>query len=376
MEAQFRGDLNTIGSFCITVPLAQIAEIIAELQKSNQEWDRRAESDPQAPRELDVRRAVRSLYNPNPDLSQLKQPPFVLQECVLLVLRPVFFLPENYPLLIKTDLVLRTPGGPKPARSGRSSWVHYYLKPNSPFLVDSSGSSWSKFNFKSLRREEDYPSVFSLLVNANLQLQSVKRRTNNDILHTYISSIQDALAAIFHVPRQVHSQESHQTPPASDSQTAHNPTTGIPGPPNEPDRNEGDLQRNSSADPRSNSQGNDFAEGGRPNSHMAFEDPDYDDDDDYDDEDEDESDTINGLTFPEMEAVMQRVSDGSISDQERAEAAMVMLGMAGGKPSIHHTALFCLSKLRAPDRPLPPALSPLIRDDGRQNSPSTASCGG
>ena len=186
---------------------------------------------------------------------------------------PRVFLPENYPLLIKTDRALRTPGGPKPARSGRSSWV---LKPNSPFLVDSSGSSLSKFDFKSLRSKEDYPSVFSLLVNANLQLQSVKQRTNNDILHTYISSIQDALAAIFHVPRQVHSQASHQTPPASDS------------------------------------------------------------------EDEDESDTINGLTFPEMEAVMQRVSDGSISDQERVEAAMVMLGMAGGKPSIHHTALLSL----------------------------------
>ena len=84
-------------------------------------------------------------------------------------------------------------------------------------------------------------------------------------------------------------------------------------------------------DPRSNGQGNDVVEGGRPNSHMDFEDPD-DDDDDYDDEDDDVPDTINGLTFPEMEAVMQRVSDGSISDQERAEAAMVMLGMAGGKP--------------------------------------------
>ena len=332
MEVQLHADLNTIGSFCITVPLAQIAEIIAELQKSNKEWDRRAELDPQAPRELDVRRAVRSLYNPNPDLSQLKQPPFVLRECVLLVLRPGRFLPENRPLQINTDRALRTPGGPKPAQSGRSSWVLHYHEPNSPFLVDSSGFSLFKFDFKSLRSKEDYPSVFSLLVNANSQLQSIKQRTNNDILHAYISSVWAAVAAIFHIPGQVPSQALHPTPPASDSQTAHNPTMSNPGPPTEPDRNEGDLQRNSSVDPRSNGQGNDVVEGGRPKFHMAFEDPDYDDDDDSDDEDKDESDTINRLTFPEMEAVMQRVSDCSISDQERAEAAMVMLGMAGGKP--------------------------------------------
>lgn len=41
---------------------------------------------------------------------------------------------------------------------------------------------------------------------------------------------------------------------------------------------------------------------------------------------EDALDTINGVTFPEMGTVLQRVSDGTISDRERAEAAMLMLG--------------------------------------------------
>ena len=44
-----------------------------------------------------------------------------------------------------------------------------------------------------------------------------------------------------------------------------------------------------------------------------------------------EDDTINGLTFPEMRTVLQRVSDGTTSDSERAVAAMLMFGMAGGK---------------------------------------------
>lgn len=51
-------------------------------------------------------------------------------------------------------------------------------------------------------------------------------------------------------------------------------------------------------------------------------------------------DTVNGLTFPEMEIVLNRVSDGRISGEERAEAAMLMLGMAGGKFSFPSTTPF------------------------------------
>jgi hypothetical protein len=51
----------------------------------------------------------------------------------------------------------------------------------------------------------------------------------------------------------------------------------------------------------------------------------------YKDDLVEDDDTINGLTLPEMHTVLQRVSDGMISDSERGEAAMLMLGMAGGK---------------------------------------------
>jgi len=57
---------------------------------------------------------------------------------------------------------------------------------------------------------------------------------------------------------------------------------------------------------------------GHPNLDIDFEEP------GYDSEEDGEPDTINGRTFPEMR------SDGKISDRERAEAAMLMLGVAGG----------------------------------------------
>jgi len=40
---------------------------------------------------------------------------------------------------------------------------------------------------------------------------------------------------------------------------------------------------------------------------------------------------INGLTLQEMETVIQRGSDGTISAEERTEAALLMLGMARGE---------------------------------------------
>ena len=41
--------------FCITPPIGQISTILVELNESNLRWDSRAKSDPQAPRNLDVR---------------------------------------------------------------------------------------------------------------------------------------------------------------------------------------------------------------------------------------------------------------------------------------------------------------------------------
>lgn len=89
----------------------------------------------------------------------------------------------------------------------------------------------------------------------------------------------------------------------------------------------------------SRSSGGGVVEEGRSNFDIDLEEP------VYDPEEDDEPDTTDGLTFPqaEMDPVLQRVSDGKISDQERAApAAMLILGMAGGAgefSSLKFTAL-------------------------------------
>ena len=54
MEAQWHGDLDTYGSFCITIPQRQIYQVTMALEISNQEWDDRAKSDPKALRNINV----------------------------------------------------------------------------------------------------------------------------------------------------------------------------------------------------------------------------------------------------------------------------------------------------------------------------------
>ena len=69
VEAQFRGDLNDYGSFCIAIPLRQITAIAGTLYESNLEWQRRAKLDPRAPRCLNVRQTVGSPHGMQPYVS-------------------------------------------------------------------------------------------------------------------------------------------------------------------------------------------------------------------------------------------------------------------------------------------------------------------
>jgi hypothetical protein len=148
------------------------------------------------------------------------------------------------------------------------------------------------------------------LVNANSKLQNITMQTpERSFLGHYVRSVNTAVDAIFHVPKEV----QDQTPlipsvPARDIAAS--------GPSSEFGEDSNVLQEpfpigldSPAADV--NEEGySDFA-------------------DDF--EEDDEPDTINGLTVPEMRTVLQQVSDGTISDHERAEAAMLMLGMAGGE---------------------------------------------
>jgi hypothetical protein len=249
--------------------------------------------------------------------------PFVVRKCDLLVFRPDLFLPENRPLPINTNRTLRVPGGSSLAQSERSSWVSYYPGNKMvPFLKDSSGNDLSEFDFKSLRRPEDSLSVFSLLVNANSKLQNAKQGSDSGTVAMYAYAVKATVDAIFHVPEQVRNPALSPIPPGPSLSSAHYPSTAAPGSSTKPRGDRDDLQGQNSADP--DHQGGDVAEEDHANLDIDFEEPDF--GSEYDDE----PDTINGLTFPEMRTVLQRVSDGNISGQERTDAAMLMLGMAGG----------------------------------------------
>jgi len=320
--------------------------MILKLEDCNREWQLRAKSNPNPPRNLVVRKADGSLHNLKPHSSQITEAPFVVKKCVLLVLRPELFLPEGRPLLINTRRVLRKPGGP--SISDTPSWTQYTPRSNSPYLVDPSGQEFEEFDFVSERSQEGQRlSIFSLLVNANAKLQAAKRRKDYPTGATnYITNIEKVIQEIFFVPPEIRSHDSLQAsglPPLPSgrdpSVTASGPSTRSSGRKKDNKKTQGrgpgavggkddgladeeHLDMDTSPEHSDNYSGEDDEE-----LHEEYEE-DY-DDEEYDEED-DEPDTINGLTYPEMETVIQRASDGTISAEERAEAAMLMLGMAGG----------------------------------------------
>ena len=214
--------------------------------------------------------------------SQIKKEPFVVKECVLLVLRPDLFLPENRPLSINTNRLLRGPKG--------TSWTQYRLQDGSSYLINSSDEEFTKFDYVSERDQDQALSIFSLLVNANSKLQAAKKRGNYPPdTRVYITYVEEVIETIFFVPDGL-----EKIPPGLQKEAS------FPVPP--------------------------VLSCLSDKTHVEFEDSNY-----YSEEDkeDDEPDRINGLTFSEMDSVLQKVSDGTISGQERAEAAMLMLGMSG-----------------------------------------------
>ena len=247
--------------------------------------------------------------------------PFVFRKYDLLVLRPDLFLPENRPLPINMNRALRNPGEPFPTQLDGTSWDFFYSN-STAFLKDSSRKEFSDIAFKSLRRPEDSLSVFALLVNADSKLQSAMQKPHNGTIEFYAAATGAAVEAIFHVPVQLQDPAPSLDPPEPSPSSTRYLDTAAPGPFTEPREGGGDPQGERSLDSGPRDGGT--VEEDHPNLGIDFDEP------GYGSEEDDEPDTINGLTFPEMRTVLQRVSDGKISDRERAEAAMLMLGMAGG----------------------------------------------
>ena len=252
------------------------------------------------------------------------------------MLYPNIFLYGGRSLCIDTRRVLRDPGGPPLTESEDPIWTRYYPQPDQPYLVDASDQEFTEFDYVSKRQQDQNPSIFSLLVNANLQLQGVKQRAKqqSDCLPgvgTYINLVEDAVEAIFFVPRGLQKKALPLDLPVSSYSSGQHPSPTTPGPSTQfPGGMDGFEGQHSSG----------IVEEKRSDSDVESEDHDH----DYDSEGVDGPDTINGLTFSEMETVLQRVSDGTISGKERAEAAMLMLGMTG------ELSLICAVLLSDADR--------------------------
>ena len=251
------------------------------------------------------------------------------------MLRPNLFLPENRPLFINTRRALRVPGGPSLTESGGASWAQYHAKPDSPYLVDLSGQRFTEFDYKSQRPEGQGLSVFSLLVNANSKLQATRQRSDNPSgLNAYIGFVKLAVDAIFFVPSRLRNQHLSVIPPVPSLRLEQHPGVTTP---DLPAQSRGDSMDIEGQDPSDiGRRGGGVVEAEHSGSDMDFNDS------EEDSEEDDDPNTINGLTPSEMETVLQRVSDGTISTDERTEAAMLMLGMAGGELSIPSTVSFPL----------------------------------
>ena len=267
--------------------------------------------------------------------------PYIFQKFSLLVLRPDMFLPDSRPLMINTVRALRDPGRLKPNPSQRSWWIPLYSQSQLAFPMTSSGRSVYDFDFISLRQPHESPSVFAVLVNANSKLQNIVGSVSSPALVHFARTVAEAVAAIFHVPKEVLDQTPSLIPPVPALPSAHYPRIGTPGTSSESDRESNVHEGQYSMDLGRQESG--VVEG-----HSNF--ADNVEDDDF--EEDNELDTINGLTFFEMRTVLQRVSGSTISDSERGEAAMLMLGMAGGEPLlIRVTLLFLIPGARSSTPP-------------------------
>ena len=159
------------------------------------------------------------------------------------------------------------------------------------FLTDSSGISAYEFDFNSLRLAQDSPSVLALLVNANSKLQSVIGSNFQPVVQQIAQAVAQAIALIFHVPKEVRDQTPSSIPPVPALPSAYYPSVGTPGMPcgSGIESNVIEGQPSMGLDRQSNIVEEDHSD-------LA----DYFEDDDLVEDD----DKINGLTFPEMRAVL------------------------------------------------------------------------
>ncbi|KAL1720224.1 hypothetical protein EV715DRAFT_272093 [Schizophyllum commune] len=283
LESSLRVHLDDLATFCITLPFAELYRLCDQLRLDNQEWSARAKQDPTAERVLGSHGAIHYAY----DIQQLAfyrlSPAFLPNDAVIQILpsecrtldRPC---PNPAPV----------PTLPAPV-------------PSKPAVIN---DLICQFPYPpSLRSKKDKLSPLALLVSAHHKLQTYMARE----LQPYMAR-EPARLRCYHLERYFLSLNRFMdllyfVPSPGPNVTSGTPVADSTGP----------LlvdtgHRNSSFD-------RDIT------SADALEPP-------------DEDDLINGLTTEEMSQVIRQVSNPRATDAARAEAAMLMFGMAGPYASL------------------------------------------
>ena len=186
--------------------------------------------------------------------------------------------------------------------------------------MDTSDNQFLECNFTSWRCPEDSLSTRSLLVSVHSKIQSVKQKSENYTLRFFARAIESAVDPIFHIPEQVQSGTPSPVSPGLSLLSTQYPNIAVPREDRDDPQGQGSVGLNCQDD--------DIVEEDHANLGINFGES------NYDLEEEGDPDTVNGLEFSEMETVLQRASNGKILDRGRAEAPMLMLGMAGGELSL------------------------------------------
>ncbi|KAL1682144.1 hypothetical protein EV122DRAFT_287396 [Schizophyllum commune] len=266
LESSLRVHLDDLATFCITLPFAELYRLCDQLRLDNQEWSARAQQDPIAKRVLGSRGAIHYAYD--------------IQQLAFYRLSPAFLPNDAAIQILPSECRTLDRPCPNPAPV-----------PTKPSF---SNDLICQFPYPpSLRSKKDKLSPLALLVSAHHKLQTYLAREPARLrcyhLERYFLSLNRFMDLLYFVPSA--GPEVPSNTPVADSAGPLLVDTG---------------HRNSSFD-RDNTSADDYD---------VLETP-------------DEDDLINGLTTEEMSQVLRQVSNPRATDAARAEAAMLMFGMAG-----------------------------------------------
>ncbi|KAJ7151183.1 hypothetical protein C8R46DRAFT_1123494 [Mycena filopes] len=282
MESQWHGVWEKHGGFCITLPPQQLLDLAKLLERTNLDWEARARADPNAQRK-----------------SRMLEPEFQFIDYTILVLRPEVLLPHNQPIFINPGGSIRKPGEPVPPLSAQSEWLaHETDRTNdTPHLVNCNTKKYlPDIRIKSTRREGDSISVFCLIVNANSKLQHAANIQSLGHELLFYTDIHARLIDLifFLLPRsklRLVFPKSRVVHPARSGKPHHGFSEDVSS-----------STRNSSSSDE--------------------------EEEESDDPKDEDGDTVNGLTPDEFDALVAKANDGHLAPQDRADAYMMLLGMA------------------------------------------------